>query len=181
MIPPASRDVTCVSRIASRSDVLPWSTCPITQTTGGRFFISFSSSSSSFRSSAIRSTFSSISAMQLYSSAISSASSNVTSWLRVTTWPRIKRFLITVAGGTFIVSASSLIVSFSGITIVLIPSSGSSCLTTGSGLINAPLRFGSFFLRFLDCPNNSSSSISFLPRSFPYFCFALLESLLARC
>ena len=35
VIPPASLSLTFVERIASRSDVLPWSTCPITTTTGG--------------------------------------------------------------------------------------------------------------------------------------------------
>src|SRR5574341_586881 len=36
VIPPASVAVTLVWRMASRSDVLPWSTCPITVTTGAR-------------------------------------------------------------------------------------------------------------------------------------------------
>ena len=79
VIPPASRLVTFVERIASRSEVLPWSTCPITHTTGGRLIISDSSSSSSLRSSATRSTGSSSSQMMLYSKAISSASSKVMS------------------------------------------------------------------------------------------------------
>ena len=65
VIPPASRSVTWVFRMQSRRDVLPWSTCPITQTTGGRGTMSFSSSSSSFKSSSITSTFSSGSAMML--------------------------------------------------------------------------------------------------------------------
>ena len=47
VIPPASVVVTLVSRIASRSDVLPWSTCPITTTTGGRSTKSSGLSSSS--------------------------------------------------------------------------------------------------------------------------------------
>jgi hypothetical protein len=36
VIPPASPAATVVSRIASRSDVLPWSTWPMTVTTGAR-------------------------------------------------------------------------------------------------------------------------------------------------
>src|SRR5256885_648162 len=36
VIPPASPAATSVSRMASSSDVLPWSTWPITVTTGGR-------------------------------------------------------------------------------------------------------------------------------------------------
>jgi len=73
VIPPASPAMTWVSRILSRREVLPWSTCPITQTTGGRFFIFFSSSSSSFRSSSITSTTSSFSQSTSNSRAISSA------------------------------------------------------------------------------------------------------------
>ena len=36
LLPPASPAATPVSRMASRSDVLPWSTWPMTVTTGGR-------------------------------------------------------------------------------------------------------------------------------------------------
>ena len=36
VIPPASPATTSVSRIASSSDVLPWSTWPMMVTTGGR-------------------------------------------------------------------------------------------------------------------------------------------------
>jgi hypothetical protein len=36
VIPPASSAATDVSRIASRSEVLPWSTCPMTVITGAR-------------------------------------------------------------------------------------------------------------------------------------------------
>ena len=91
----------------------------------------------------------------------------------------MKRFLITVDGVTFIISESSLIVIFSGSVIVRIPSSGSCGFAIGSGLMKAPLRFGSFFF-FLPCVNISSSSIS-LSRSLPCLCFALLESLFALC
>ena len=35
VIPPASPSITLVCLIASKSDVLPWSTCPITTITGG--------------------------------------------------------------------------------------------------------------------------------------------------
>ena len=51
VMPPNSPATTSVSRIASRSLVLPWSTWPITVTTGGRV-TSFASSMSSTRSSA---------------------------------------------------------------------------------------------------------------------------------
>ncbi len=36
VMPPASLATTPVWRMASSSDVLPWSTCPMTVTTGGR-------------------------------------------------------------------------------------------------------------------------------------------------
>ena len=36
VIPPASPEATLVLRMASSSEVLPWSTCPSTATTGGR-------------------------------------------------------------------------------------------------------------------------------------------------
>src|ERR1700748_412114 len=36
VMPPASPAATSVSRIASSSEVLPWSTCPMIVTTGGR-------------------------------------------------------------------------------------------------------------------------------------------------
>ena len=47
VMPPASPATTLVLRIASSSVVLPWSTWPITVTTGGRGTASMSSSSSS--------------------------------------------------------------------------------------------------------------------------------------
>ncbi len=84
VIPPASRSVTRVERMASRRDVFPWSTCPITQTTGGRDVIFAGSSSSSFNSSAMTSIFSSGSQIKLNSRAISSAVSKSTSWFTVT-------------------------------------------------------------------------------------------------
>ena len=36
VMPPASPSATLALRMASRSDVLPWSTWPMTVTTGGR-------------------------------------------------------------------------------------------------------------------------------------------------
>src|SRR6267378_145296 len=48
VMPPASRAVTFVARIASRRLVLPWSTCPRTVMTGGRS-LSFAGSTSSQR------------------------------------------------------------------------------------------------------------------------------------
>ena len=58
VMPPASVEVTSEWRIASRMEVLPWSTCPITTTTGGRstFCSSLSSLSSKRRSSMVTTT-----------------------------------------------------------------------------------------------------------------------------
>ena len=84
-----------------------------------------SGSSSSFRSSATISIFSSISAMISNSRAISSASSKVISWFRETTCPCINSFFTSAAAGIFILSASSRIVRLSGIVICLMVSSGS--------------------------------------------------------
>src|SRR5437879_5254675 len=53
VMPPASRDVTFVERIASRRLVFPWSTWPSTVTTGGRSF-SFAGSTSSRARSTLR-------------------------------------------------------------------------------------------------------------------------------
>ena len=39
VMPPDSLDVILKSLIASNKELLPWSTCPKTTTTGGRFFI----------------------------------------------------------------------------------------------------------------------------------------------
>mmetsp|Transcript_12125 Transcript_12125/g.32250 ORF Transcript_12125/g.32250 Transcript_12125/m.32250 type:complete len:634 (-) Transcript_12125:127-2028(-) len=47
VMPPASPDTTLVSRSASSSDVLPWSTCPMIVTIGGRLSSALGSSSSS--------------------------------------------------------------------------------------------------------------------------------------
>jgi len=44
VMPPASPETTSVERMASRSLVLPWSTWPMTVTTGGRGSISAPSS-----------------------------------------------------------------------------------------------------------------------------------------
>ena len=107
VIPPASRSITFVLRIASRREVFPWSTCPMTHTTGGRFTIVLSSSSSSFNNSSITSTTSSFSTRHSNSIAISSAVSKSTSWFTVTILPCMNNFLTITDGWIFILSASS--------------------------------------------------------------------------
>ena len=63
VIPPASPEITSVFLIASSKDVLPWSTCPITVTTGGLGFKSSSLSSSiSIKASISKASVSSLSA-----------------------------------------------------------------------------------------------------------------------
>jgi len=49
VIPPASPSATCALRIASSSDVLPWSTWPMIVTTGGLDWKSSAFSSTSGR------------------------------------------------------------------------------------------------------------------------------------
>ncbi|CAK7064684.1 MAG: hypothetical protein MEEGG_02920 [Eggerthella lenta] len=69
VMPPASPSVTLVLRIASSSEVLPWSTWPMTTTTGSRGWSSsaLSSCSSNRRSSMV--TWTSFSTLQPISSA----------------------------------------------------------------------------------------------------------------
>ena len=95
----------------------------MTQTTGGRFTWMETSSSSSFKSSAITSIFSSCSQMQLNSNAISSAAAKSISLFTVTIFPCKNSFLIMAEGWTFIRSDNSRIVSFSGMVMVLMVSS----------------------------------------------------------
>ena len=99
VIPPASLDVTRVFLIASSKDVLPWSTCPITVTTGGLGFkssslsscicINFSSSSST--SSSLPAT----SKLNPYFWANNDATSKVTSWFIVAIVPIFISSIIT--------------------------------------------------------------------------------------
>ena len=128
VIPPASWLVTSLFLIASKSEVLPWSTCPITQTTGGLGKRSASFSASSLRSSSITSTFSSILQITSYSKAISSASAKLISVLRVTICPFMKSFLIIAEDWSLSCAAKSFIVSTSGMVISLISSTTVSTL-----------------------------------------------------
>ncbi len=107
VMPPASPAATSVSRIASSSEVLPWSTWPMIVTTGGRSTRSSSASAnsgSSGSSSAART----ISILRSYSSAIARIDSSVSVWVSVAISPIIISFLITSAGARPIASPSSL-------------------------------------------------------------------------
>ena len=96
VMPPASPAATSVSRIASSSEVLPWSTWPMIVTTGGRSTRSSSASSNS-GSSGSSSAAVTISILRSYSSAIAFTDSSVRVWVRVAISPIIISFLITSA------------------------------------------------------------------------------------
>ncbi len=86
VIPPASVSTTAVSRIASSSVVLPWSTWPMIVTTGGR--ASRASSASSYDSgSASSSSACLIVTSRSSSAAISSTSSSESDCVAVFIWP----------------------------------------------------------------------------------------------
>ena len=97
VMPPASPAATSVSRIASSSEVLPWSTWPMIVTTGGRSTRSSSASENS-GSSGSSSAAVTISSLRSYSSAIALTDSSVRVWVSVAISPIIISFLITSAG-----------------------------------------------------------------------------------
>ena len=117
VIPPASPSITFVLLIASRSEVLPWSTCPITTTTGGLF--SNSSSLSSESSNNISSSFTSSFFIALIPNSL--ATKNAVSksiWLLIVAIiPYPNNFLITSALVFLSSAAKSLTVIVSGIVI----------------------------------------------------------------
>ena len=131
VMPPASPAATSVSRIASSSEVLPWSTWPMIVTTGGRSARSSSASENS-GSSGSSSAAVTISSLRSYSSAIARIDSSVRVWVRVAISPIIISFLITSAGARPSDSATSRTVApeltlvASGSTGVSGPSGGSS-------------------------------------------------------
>jgi hypothetical protein len=106
VMPPASPAATSVSRIASSSEVLPWSTWPMIVTTGGRSTRSSSASENS-GSSGSSSAAVTISNLRSYSSAIARTDSSVRVWVSVAISPIVISFLITSAGASPSVSATS--------------------------------------------------------------------------
>ena len=98
VIPPASVSTTDVSRIASSSVVLPWSTWPMIVTTGGR-----ATRSSSLSSNSSGSTSSSaaclITTSRSTSVAISSTDSSESDWVIVTISPSPIMILMICATG----------------------------------------------------------------------------------
>ena len=119
VIPPASPTVTFAWRIASSREVFPWSTCPITTTTGALSIrlLSSSSLSSIILSSIVTTT--SFSTFAWNSIATRDAvSKSMVSFIFAAT-PIRKSFLITSAVVAFNLSASSFTVISSGIDIVI--------------------------------------------------------------
>ncbi len=96
VMPPASPAATSVSRIASSSEVLPWSTWPMIVTTGGRSS-RLASESSNSGASASSSAAVTISILRSYSSAIALIESSVRVCVRVAISPIVISFLITSA------------------------------------------------------------------------------------
>ena len=119
VIPPASPSITLVFLIASSKEVLPWSTCPITTTTGGRGFKSSSLSSESSNRMSSSLTCSFLTAVTPNASANKYAVSKSKSWFIFAIIPRSNNFLITSALVFFNSAAKSLTEIFSGIVISL--------------------------------------------------------------
>ncbi len=128
VMPPASPAATSVSRIASSSEVLPWSTWPMIVTTGGRS-ASSSSASSNSGASGSSSAAVTISILRSYSSAIAAIDSSVRVWVRVAISPIIISFLITSALPSPSSSATSRTVAPEGTFVA----SGSAASTFGGG------------------------------------------------
>src|SRR5215212_5978751 len=110
VMPPASPDWTLARRILSRRLVLPWSTWPITVTTGG-FSTRSSGSSSGATSTGSGSSTEPISTCTPSSSATSSISSVERVWVSVFISPRPIKILMTWVGGTPSASPRSLTVA----------------------------------------------------------------------
>ena len=109
VMPPASPATTSVERIASSSDVLPWSTWPMIVMTGGRYVRS-SSASSKTGSASTSSAAWTISTCLSNSSARMPTASSDSVCVSVAIWPSIMSFLMISGTGTPIDSAMSLTV-----------------------------------------------------------------------
>ena len=114
VMPPASPLTTLVERMASSSEVLPWSTWPMTVTTGAR---GASAAGSSAASNTPSSTSASATRLTVWpsSSAMSWAVSASITSLIVTIWPCFIRILMTSTARSAMRLASSWMVIASGI------------------------------------------------------------------
>ena len=120
-MPPASVSMTFVLLMASKSEVLPWSTWPITTTTGERSSNCSGASSKSLNKMSSSVKIISLSTIAPKSSAIKEAVSKSTDWLIEAITPSIISFLITSVAGTSKRSESSPTAISSGIFTVMGP------------------------------------------------------------
>ena len=111
VIPPASPAITFALRILSNKEVLPWSTCPITVTIGGRATQSSSLSSSSSALMASTTSALTYSVWKPNSSATILIVSASRRWLMETMIPILIQVPITCVTGTSIMLARSLAVT----------------------------------------------------------------------
>ncbi len=139
VIPPASSSMVLVSRMASSSEVLPWSTCPITVTTGARGRRSPLAASTGARSWAVCSSKEITCVLALNCVATSPASWVSSDWLMVASIPRSIRTLITSFARTSSFSASSLTVMPS-VTVMWMGSrrTGTTSFPLGLGIFRSP-------------------------------------------
>ena len=109
VMPPASPSATSVSRTASSSEVLPWSTWPMIVTTGARSWSSSAASSNSGSASASSAAWT-ISISLSNSSAMTWIASSDSVCVSVAILPRPISFLMSSGTGTARYSATSLTV-----------------------------------------------------------------------
>ena len=154
VMPPASLATTPVSRMASRSDVLPWSTWPMTVTTGGR---GLRSSSLSWYTTAYSSSGDTTRTLRPMSSAMSSTSSSLMDCVRVSTWPSMNRRLMMSLGCTPRISANFATVAPWGISTTESSSTsvGSRPFSMASSSMRSRFSASRFSLRFLRRPSPS--------------------------
>ena len=137
VIPPASRVATLDDRIASSSDVLPWSTCPMIVTTGGRISTSSRTSSCSTSRTTSSSNVNSVAVAPKYA-AISLILSRSRGWLMFANCPfstsdRIIRL--------------ALMPSFSATSLTVVPSEAKISVFGARGISALRLRFWNLLSR----------------------------------
>jgi hypothetical protein len=114
VMPPASPAATRVVRMWSSSEVLPWSTWPMTVTTGARGWVGTSLASTSSARKASGSSSLAAKALWPISSTTIIAVSWSSCWLMVTIWPSFIICLMTSEALTDILCARSATLMVSG-------------------------------------------------------------------
>ena len=154
VMPPASPAATPVWRMASSSDVLPWSTWPMTVTTGGRVF---RSSSRSWYTTAYSSSGDTTRTLRPMSSAMSLIRSSGIDCVSVSTWPSMNSRLMTSLGCTPMASANLDTVAPWGTSTTESSSTSSGSRPFSMASISRRSRFSAsrFSLRFLRRPSPS--------------------------